>query len=67
MEIKRRVVIERPDRAVGVDFLLPGHSVAVELVLDTEADVLRVITRVIEDGASMWKQDEHEVLLEIKQ
>lgn len=63
----RHVTVELPDRSATVDFLLQGHSVVVQLDLDTQTDRLRVVTKVIEDGASMWKQDEHEVVLEIKQ
>jgi len=62
----RHVTVEPPDRSATVDFLLKGHTVTVELDLDTQTDTLRVVTKIMEDESSMWKQDEHEVVLEIK-
>ena len=59
--------LEAPDKKGVVEFPRGIHTVVVELELDLEADKIRIVTKVIEDDASSWKQDEHEVTLEIKE
>ena len=59
--------LEAPDKKGIVDFSRKGYSVIVELELDEKEGNLRVVTKVIEAGASSWKQDEHEVTLDIKE
>jgi hypothetical protein len=60
------LLLEAPDNKGLVDFSRNGYSVIVELELDEKEDKLRVVTKVIEAGASSWKQDEHEVTLEME-
>jgi hypothetical protein len=59
-----QIMVEAPDSRAEVTFLVPGGAVTVTLELDAPAGELRAVTKVMEDGQSMWLQDEHTVRME---